>query len=97
MCLAVPGKLVAVKNSADGDACGALGTVDFQGSRVEVSLAFTPEAREGDWVLVHAGFALQLLDEQAARETWQYLEEADIAEAKGMPEGESGGRGEGER
>ena len=95
MCLAVPGKLVAVKQSADGDACGALGTVDFQGSRVEVSLAFTPEAREGDWVLVHAGFALQLLDEQAARETWQYLEEADIAAAKG--EGQGGGEQQGEK
>jgi len=92
MCLAVPGKLVAVKSGGDADACGALGTVDFQGSRVEVSLAFTPEAREGDWVLVHAGFALQLLDEQAARETWQYLEEADIAVAQaGGGEGQGGG------
>ena len=89
MCLAVPGKLVAVKGDGNAEAGGALGTVDFQGSRVEVSLAFTPEAREGDWVLVHAGFALQVLDEQAARETWQYLEAAELADVGngGVPEG----------
>jgi hydrogenase expression/formation protein HypC len=94
MCLAVPGKIVAVKNEGDADGVGASGTVDFQGSRIDVSLAFTPEAREGDWVLVHAGFALQVLDEQAARETWQYLEEADLA-AQAVLEEESGGGGGG--
>lgn len=93
MCLAVPGKLVVVKGDGNAEVGGALGTVDFQGSRVEVSLAFTPEAREGDWVLVHAGFALQVLDEQAARETWEYLEEADKAALES--EGERGGGGEG--
>ncbi|GMV96576.1 MAG: HypC/HybG/HupF family hydrogenase formation chaperone [Phycisphaerae bacterium] len=78
MCLAVPGKIITVKNDAAG--IGDVATVDFQGSRIPVSLAFTPEAREGDWVLVHAGFALQVLDEQAARKTWEYLDEADLVE-----------------
>ena len=64
------------------DVAGKIGTVDFQGSRLEVGLVFVPEAQEGDWVLVHAGFALQVLDEQEARETWQYLEEADSAEPR---------------
>lgn len=95
MCLAVPGKVVAISGDAGAGGIGSVGTVDFQGSRMEVSLAFTPEAREGDWVLVHAGFALQVLDEQAARETWQYLAEADLAE---MPdpgrEGETRGPGD---
>jgi hydrogenase expression/formation protein HypC len=54
--------------------------VDFQGSRAEVSLALVPEASAGDWVLVHAGFAISVLNEAEARETWQYLEEAGLVE-----------------
>jgi hydrogenase expression/formation protein HypC len=80
MCLAVPGKIVTIRDPDDPASPGALGTVDFQGSRLEVSLAFTPEAQPGDWVLVHAGFALNVLDEAEARETWQYLQEANLAE-----------------
>ncbi|HOA75712.1 MAG TPA: HypC/HybG/HupF family hydrogenase formation chaperone [Phycisphaerae bacterium] len=80
MCLAVPGKIVEIKTSEAADATGAVGTVDFQGSRLDVSLAFVPEAKPGDWVLVHAGFALNVLDEQEAAETWKYLSEAELAE-----------------
>lgn len=76
MCLAVPGKIVSV--TADTAAEGSVGTVDFQGSRLDVSLALVPEAKAGDWVLVHAGFALNVLDEQEAAETWKYLQEAGI-------------------
>ncbi len=46
----------------------------------------TPEARAGDWVLVHAGFALQVLDEADALETWKYLESCG-AEGASAPEG----------
>ena len=67
MCLAVPGKIIEVKRSDDDPVTGSLAMVDFQGSRVEVSLAFTPEAKQGDWVLVHAGFALNTLDEDEAK------------------------------
>lgn len=80
MCLAVPGKIVEIRGADETASPGPLGTVDFQGSRLEISLAFTPEARQGDWVLVHAGFALNVLDEAEARETWAYLEEADLAD-----------------
>jgi hydrogenase expression/formation protein HypC len=52
--------------------------VDFQGSRVDVSLAMTPEAAAGDWVLVHAGFALTVLDEAEARRTWEVLAAAGV-------------------
>jgi hydrogenase expression/formation protein HypC len=93
MCLAVPGKVMTVQTGGSPDSVGMTGAVDFQGTRLNVSLAFTPEVRVGDWVLVHAGFALQVLDEQAARETWEYLEAADIAELK---EGASAGHAEGE-
>ena len=81
MCLAVPGRVIAVE-AGDGP-IRRLGTVDFQGSRVEVSLAMTPEAAVGDWVLVHAGFAISRLDEADARETWEYLREADIPGCQG--------------
>jgi hydrogenase expression/formation protein HypC len=78
MCLAVPGKIVAINQNAESEPEGRLATVDFQGTRVEVSLAFAPEAELGSWVLVHAGFAINTLDEDDARQTWQYLKEADL-------------------
>lgn len=74
MCLAVPGKIIAITRDADDPVTGVIGTVDFQGSRLDVSLAMTPDAKTGDWVLVHAGYALTVLDEQAARQTWEYIE-----------------------
>ena len=81
MCLAVPGKIIAVTEGADDAALGRGGTVDFQGSRVGVCLAMTPDAGIGDWVLVHAGFAITQLDEAEARETWEYLEAAELGQA----------------
>ncbi len=80
MCLAVPGKLLEIVASNEAAPTSAVGTVDFQGTRVEVGLAFTPEAKVGDWVLVHAGFALSVLDEAEALETWSYLKAAGVAE-----------------
>jgi hydrogenase expression/formation protein HypC len=82
MCLAVPGRVVEVSDAPEG-APGPVGTVDFQGSRVEANLAMTPGVGVGDWVLVHAGFAISKLDEAEARETWEYLREADVAECQG--------------
>ena len=76
MCLAVPGRIIAIKGPPDA---GRTGTVDFQGSRMEVGLALVPEAAAGDWVLVHAGFAISVLDEAEALETWRYLAEAGLA------------------
>ena len=60
----------------DTSMIGTIATVDFQGSRVDVSLALVPQAQLGDWVLVHAGFALNVLDEQEAVQTWKYLQES---------------------
>jgi hydrogenase expression/formation protein HypC len=78
MCLAVPGRIVSIESGRDDPFSGPLATVDFQGSRVEVSLQLTPTAVQGDWVLVHAGFALQILDAEEAREMWEYLEMAEM-------------------
>ena len=87
MCLAVPGKILSVNEGAD--ALERVGTVDFQGSRVEASLAMTPEAKTGDWVLVHAGFALTIMDEAEAAETWQSLKAA-LGDDFELPGQESG-------
>lgn len=65
MCLAVPGQVV----SREGDDM----MVDFQGTQSPVGALMTPEAQPGDWVLVHAGYAISLLDEAEARKTWEYL------------------------
>jgi len=80
MCLAVPGKIIEILDGHNDTTLSRVGTVDFQGTRLEVGLAFTPEACVGDWVLVHAGFALNVLDEQEARETWEYLKIAEVVD-----------------
>lgn len=71
MCLAVPGQLISI--SGDG-ALERTGRVDFGGVVKEVSLACTPEARAGDFLLVHVGLAISIVDEAEAREVWSYLE-----------------------
>lgn len=81
MCLAVPGKIIQLRESEPAPVTGTIATVDFQGSRLDVSLAFTPEAGLGDWVLVHAGFAINVLDENEALQTWEYLREAGLVDA----------------
>jgi len=77
MCLAVPGKIIEIRNADENDINGISGTVDFQGSQMDVSLIMTPDAKVGDWILVHAGFALNTLDEAEALETWDYLKQLD--------------------
>ncbi len=81
MCLAVPGKII------ECDDAEAL--VDLQGNRLKISKVLTPEASVGDWVLVHAGFAITQISEQDARETWDYLGTATgnlAAQADGLDE-----------
>lgn len=70
MCLAVPGRIAAVHEGDRAD-------VDMLGARREVSLRLVPEAREGDYVLVHAGFGIQVIDEREAAETIRLLQEMD--------------------
>lgn len=87
MCLAIPAKILSIQSPTQ--AVGPVATVDFQGSRVEASLAMTPDAKEGDWVLVHAGFALTVLDEQEASETFESLRVA-LGEDERPPAPETG-------
>jgi len=75
MCLAVPGKIVDIGQEIDPTLRNA--KVDFGGIRKEVSLAFTPEAQVGDYVLVHVGFALSVVDEQEATRIFEMLKQMD--------------------
>ena len=67
MCLAIPVQIESMQ--------GKKGTVVFDGNRAEVLLSLVPQATEGDWVLVHAGFAITVLDPQDAKETYDLLRE----------------------
>ena len=62
MCLAIPGRILSI----EGHDLEAVGLIDFGGVRRRVSLAFTPEAVLGDFILAHAGVAIARLDEAAA-------------------------------
>jgi hydrogenase expression/formation protein HypC len=78
MCLGIPGEIVAIEQTAEQ---GALlqGVVSFSGVRKRVCLAFVPQAKVGDHAIVHAGFALDLIDEERAREIFTTLAELDPA------------------
>ena len=67
MCLAIPVKIVSI----DGDEA----ETEIGGVRRRVSIAFTPEARVGDYVLLHTGYAIGVIDEAEAEETLKLLEE----------------------
>ncbi len=71
MCLAVPGKVVEI--TGEGDL--RMGKVDFAGVQRQACLAYVPEVRVGDYVLVHVGFAISQIDEQQALETLETLAE----------------------
>lgn len=74
MCLATPGKIVSIQND---DPLMPTGKVSFGGVLKEVSLAYVPQAKIGDYVIVHVGFALSILDEEEAEETLSYLEQLE--------------------
>ena len=70
MCLAVPGKIISIDAVDD---IMRLGKVDFNGILREVNLSYVPEARAGEFVIVHAGFALNVIDEKEAEQVFEYL------------------------
>ena len=77
MCLAIPGKILS-RHELSGGLPGA--KVQFGSVLQDVCLAYTPQAQVGEYVIVHVGFALQVLDEKAARETLQELGIDEIPE-----------------
>jgi hydrogenase expression/formation protein HypC len=73
MCLAVPGKIVSIH----GEDIARQARVDFGGIVKEVNLAYVPEAQVGQYVLVHVGFAISVVDEAEAAKVFAYLKEMD--------------------
>jgi len=67
MCLAIPARIVELE--------GDNAVVDAMGNRYKVKTTLLPEAKLGDLVLVHAGFAISLIEEEEAKKTWQLIAE----------------------
>jgi hydrogenase expression/formation protein HypC len=76
MCLAIPGQLININDN--NDALARTGRVNFSGISKDISLAYVPEAMPGDFLIVHAGFALSVLDQEEALASLQAFE--DLAE-----------------
>ena len=76
MCLAVPGQVRSIYD----DQGTPMAEVDFGGVSREVCLAFVPETQVGQYVIVHVGFAISRIDEQAALQTLRTFEELDQLE-----------------
>jgi hydrogenase expression/formation protein HypC len=83
MCLAVPGKILNIEG---GDPIFRCGKVNFGGVVKQINLAYVPEAKIGDYVLVHVGFAISIIDEAEAQQVFEYLRQmgelAELEESK---------------
>lgn len=76
MCLAVPAKITQIDESGQG-------TASYLGSDVKVNLALVPQARRGDWVIIHAGFAISVMNAKEARETLRLFKKLAAAQDEG--------------
>lgn len=89
MCLGIPGQIEAITD--DGELTRS-GRVRFGGIVKEVNLAYVPEAKVGDYVVVHVGFAISVIDEQEAGQIFEYLRQMDeLGELGDSAAGQSGG------
>lgn len=75
MCLGVPGKIIKIEDNALGM---RMGVVDFGGTKREACLAYLDDVQEGDWVLVHIGFAISKIDEKKAKDAFDTLKEIGL-------------------
>ncbi len=76
MCLAIPGKILSVTS---GDPLTRSAKVSFGGTIKKINLAYTPEANVGDYVIVHVGFALSVVDRAYAEQVFRDLEQISAA------------------
>ena len=84
MCLGVPGKVTRIEKNSIGM---TMGKVDFAGIGKDVCLAYVPEVKVGDFVIVHVGFAISIVDEKEAQLVFDYLRQAgDLGELSGGSE-----------
>lgn len=74
MCLAIPGKVVSIESD---DSLSRTGKVSFGGVLKEINLTLVPEAGIGNYVLVHAGFAISTVNEEEANQTFEYLRQIE--------------------
>jgi len=74
MCLAIPGKIESISGD---EPLTRMGKVNFGGILKEASLAYVPEAKVGDYVIVHVGFALSRVDEDEAHRVFDYLKQME--------------------
>lgn len=79
MCLAIPGKII---NISGDDPLTRMGNINFSGIKKEISLAYLPEAKIDDYVIVHAGFAISIIDEEDAKESLKAFQEMGDLEAE---------------
>jgi len=82
VCLGIPGKVIEVT----GEGVTRTGRVDFDGIVKDVNLAYVPEVQVGDYTIVHVGFAIAQLDEAAAMETLQLLQQLDAVDTELDPD-----------
>lgn len=72
MCLAIPGKITSIETMYDG--LVRMAKIQFGGITKQASLDMVPAAKEGDYVLVHVGVAISIVDEEEAKKSFEYLE-----------------------
>ena len=77
MCLAIPAKIIKIDDN--------MGTIDMEGTERDVSLLLLEDPKIGDYVIVHAGFAIHKIDETAAMESLKVLREMAVLVTKGIP------------
>ena len=81
MCLAVPGRIESIEGD---DPIFRTGKVNFGGIVKEVNLSYVPEAKVGDYVMVHVGFAISIVDEEEAKQIFEYLKQiSELDELEG--------------
>ncbi|MFB3921903.1 MAG: HypC/HybG/HupF family hydrogenase formation chaperone [Terriglobia bacterium] len=80
MCLAVPGKILEIEETVENRTA----RVQFGGITRPVQLDFVPEARVGDYVVTHVGFAISLVDAEEAERTFRLLHEMGLLEGEGL-------------
>jgi len=88
MCLAIPGKVVVIEEK-EGIRTGR---VQFGGITRQACLDFVPEAQEGDYVMVHVGFAISVVDQEEAERTYALLESMGVLEEELTPDRPTSGK-----
>lgn len=83
MCLGVPGKVIDIEPNPLGM---TMGKVSFDGIIKSVCLAYVPEVQIGEYVIVHVGFAINIIDEQEAHKVFEYLREIDDMHELNIPQ-----------